>query len=133
MLFIKHYCIILVCLPFDRKVHLGCQKHNSKRFTSLSQNCLIRYSLNPKRGEFVQHESGTEKEPRSWLKGPSNISVWFVPTGMNGLWLVLPTSNLTIYLPFRIYKIFCQMVSTTGRIKNFPEGWMTTLWVSRTY
>ena len=47
-------------------------------------------------------------------------SIWFVPTGMNGLpqnvllnfWLEFPKSDLTIYLPSRISKIFCQMVST---------------------
>ena len=55
----------LGCLPFDRKIRLGCRKHNGKRFTSLPQNCHIRYGLNPKRGEFVWRESGTEKEPRN--------------------------------------------------------------------
>ena len=47
-------------------------------------------------------------------------SVWFVPTGMNGLpqnvflnfRLEFPKSDLTIYLPSRISEIFCQMVST---------------------
>ena len=51
----------------------------------------------------------------------SNISIWFVPTGMNRLpqnvllnfWLEFPKSDLTIYyLPSGISEIFCQMVST---------------------
>ena len=41
------------CLPFDRKIRLGCRKLNGKRFTSLPQNCLICYGLNPKRGEYT--------------------------------------------------------------------------------
>ena len=40
------------CLPFDRKIRLGCRKHNGKRFTSLPQNCHIRYGLNPKKGRI---------------------------------------------------------------------------------
>ena len=35
---------------FDRKIRLGCRMHNGKRFTSLPQNCHIRYGLNPKKG-----------------------------------------------------------------------------------
>ena len=27
--------LLLGCLPFDRKIRLGCRKHNGKRFTSL--------------------------------------------------------------------------------------------------
>ena len=49
-------------------------------------------------------------------------SIWFVPTGMNGLpqnvllnfRLEFPKSDLTIYLPSGISDIFCQMVSTHG-------------------
>ena len=65
------------CLPFDRKIRLGCRKHNGKRFTSLPQNCHIRYGLNPERGS---NASGTEK----FVNGKQH-SVWVVPTGMNGL------------------------------------------------
>ena len=54
-------------LPFERKIRLECRKHNGKRFTSLPQKCHIRYGLNPKKGEFVSRESGTEKELRNWL------------------------------------------------------------------
>ena len=47
-------------------------------------------------------------------------SVWFVPTGMNGLpqnvllnfWLEFPKSDLTIYQPSGISEILCLMVST---------------------
>ena len=52
----------------------------------------------------------------------SNISIWFVPTGMNRLpqnvllnfWLEFPKSDLTnyYYLPSGISEIFYQMVST---------------------
>ena len=57
----------LGCLPFYRKIRLGCRKHNGKQFTSLPRKYHIRYGLNPKKGEFVLRESGTEKEPRSLL------------------------------------------------------------------
>ena len=40
----------LGCLPFDRKVRLGCRKHNGKRFSSLPQYWNIRYGLNAKKG-----------------------------------------------------------------------------------
>ena len=40
------------CLPFDRKIRLGCWKHNGKQFASLLKNCHIRYGLNPKRGRI---------------------------------------------------------------------------------
>ena len=40
------------CLPFDRKIRLGCRKHNGKRFTSLRKNCHIRFVLNPKEGRI---------------------------------------------------------------------------------
>ena len=110
------------CLPFDGKMQLGCRKHNGKPFTSLPQNCHLRYGLNPKRGEFVKRESGTEK-----LVNGKQHSVWFVPTGMNRLpqnvllnfRLEFPKNDLTIYLPFGISEIFCQMVSTLG----FPGCW----------
>ena len=42
----------LGCLLFDRKIRLGCRKHNDKRFTSLPQNCHIRYGLNLKKGRI---------------------------------------------------------------------------------
>ena len=62
-------------------------------------------------------ESGTEK-----LVNGKQHSVWFVPTGMNGLpqnvllnfRLEFPKSDLTIYLSSGISEIFCQMVSTPG-------------------
>ena len=53
----------LGCLPFDRKIRLGCQKHN--RFTSLPQNCHIHYGLNLNKGQIcvarVSNREGTEK------------------------------------------------------------------------
>ena len=36
------------CLPFYRKIRLGCRKHNGKRFTSLPWKYHIRYGLDPK-------------------------------------------------------------------------------------
>ena len=83
------------------------------------QNCHIRYGLNPKKGRicvaWVWNREGTEK----FVNGKQH-SVWFVPTGMNGLpqnvllnfRLEFPKSDLTIYLPSGISEIFCQMVST---------------------
>ena len=107
------------CLPFDRKIRLGCPKHNSKRFISLPQKCHISYGLNPKKGRicvaWVWSREGTEK-----LVNGKQHSVWFVPTGMNGLpqnvllnfRLEFPKSDLTNYLPSGISEIFFQMVST---------------------
>ena len=107
------------CLPFERKIRLGCQKHNGRRFTGLPQNCHIRYGLNSKKGRiceaWVWSREGTEK-----LVNGMQHSVWFVPTGKKGLpqnvllnfWLELPKSVLTIYLPSGIFEIFCQMVSS---------------------
>ena len=40
------------CLPHDRKIWLGCRKHYGKRFTSLPQNCNMRYGFNQKRGRM---------------------------------------------------------------------------------
>ena len=109
------------CLSFDRKIRLGCRKHNGKRFTSLPQNCHIRYGLNPKKGrisvEWVWNQEGTDK-----LVNGKQHSVWFVPTGMKRLpqnlllnfRLEFPKSDLTIYRPSGISEIFCQMVSTPG-------------------
>ena len=65
----------------------------------------------------MKRESGTEK-----LVNGKQHSVWFVPTGMNRLpqnvllnfRLEFPKNDLTIYLPFGISEIFCQMVSTLG-------------------
>ena len=72
------------CLPFDRKIRLGCQKHNGKQFTSWPQNCHIRYGLNPKKGRicvvWVWNREGTEK-----LVSGEQHSNWFVPTGINRL------------------------------------------------
>ena len=72
------------CIPFDRKIRLGCPKHNGKRFISLPQKCHISYGLNPKKGRicvaWVWGREGTEK-----LVNGKQHSVWFVPTGMNGL------------------------------------------------
>ena len=72
------------CLPFDRKIRSGSRKHNGKRYTSLPQNCYIRYGLNPKKGQicvaWVWNREGTEK-----LVNGKQHSVWFVRTGMNGL------------------------------------------------
>ena len=56
----------LGCLPFARRIWLRCRKHNGNRLTSLLQNCHIRYGLNPRKGEFEERESGTEKEPINW-------------------------------------------------------------------
>ena len=107
------------CLPFNRKIQLGCRKHNGKWFTSLPQNCHIRYGLNPKKGRicvaWVWNRVGIEK----FVNGKQH-SIWFVPTGMNGLpqnvllnfRLEFPKSDLTIYLPSGISEILCQMVST---------------------
>ena len=56
VIFIETTCnidSILWCLPFDREIRLGCPKHNGKRFTSLPQNCHIRYGLNPKKGAYL--------------------------------------------------------------------------------
>ena len=66
---------------------------------------------------WVWNQQGTEK-----LVNGKQHSVWFVPTGMNGLpqnvllnfRLEFPKSDLTIYLPSGISEIFCQMVSTPG-------------------
>ena len=106
------------CLPFDRKMRLGCRKHNGMRFTSLPLKCHIRFGLNPKKGEvlsWVWNRERTEK-----LVNGKQYSVWFVPTGMKGLpqnvllnfRLEFPKSELTIYLPSGISEIFCQMVRT---------------------
>jgi len=100
------------CLPFDRKIWLGCRRNNGKRFTSLPQNCHIRYNLNPERGADA---SGTEK----FVNGKQH-SIWVVPTGINRLpqnallnfRLEFPKSDLTICHPSGISEIFCQMVST---------------------
>ena len=109
------------CLPFDRKIWLGCRKQNGKRFTSLPQNCHIRYGLNPKKGwsceAWVWNREGTEK-----LVNGKQHSIWFVPTRMNRLpqnvvlnfRLEFPKSDLAIYLPSRNFEIFFQMVSTPG-------------------
>ena len=114
----KSFANQLGCLPFDRKIRLGCRKHNGKRFTSLRKNCHIRFVLNPKEGRicvaWVWNREGTEK-----LVNGKQHSVWFVPTGMKGLpqnvllnfRLEFPKSDLTIYLPSGISEIFCQMVS----------------------
>ena len=111
----KQGCLI----PFERKIRSGSRKHNGKRYTSLPQNCYIRHGLNPKKGwicvAWVWNWEGTEK-----LVNGKQHSVWFVPTGMNGLpqnvllnfRLEFPKSDLTIYLPSGISEIFCQMVST---------------------
>ena len=119
-----------VCLPFDRKIRLRCRKHNGKRFTSLPQNCHIRYGLNPKKGgicvAWVWNREGTEK-----LVNGKQHSVWFVPTGMKGLpqnvllnfRLEFPKSDLTIYLPSGISEIFCQMVSTAGNTSSTAHTW----------
>ena len=93
---------------FDRKMRLGCRKHNSLfqafRQQSAGVNALPSERLeqaksivvsdfpvyqgmahplrfeSKKWGEFVQRESGTEK-----LVNGKQHSVWFVPTGMKGL------------------------------------------------
>ena len=122
------HMIVPGCLPFDRKIRLGCPKHNRKRFISLLQKCHIRYGLNPKKGRVcvasVWSREGAEK-----LVNGMQHSVWFVPTGMNGLpqncpskltlnfRLEFPKSDLTIYLPSGISEILFQMVSTP----NHPD------------
>ena len=101
-----------------RKSSLGCRKHNGKRFTRLQQNCHIHYGLNPK-GENLCKARLEPRRNREMVNGKQH-SIWFVPTGMNGLpqnvllnfRLEFPKSDLTIYLPSGISEIFCQMVST---------------------
>ena len=108
------------CLPFDRKIRLGCRKHSGKRFISLPPKCHIRYGLNPKKGRicvaWVWNREGTEK-----LVNGKQHSFLVVPTGMKGLpqnvllnfRLEFPKSYLTrIYLPSGISEIFFWMVST---------------------
>ena len=64
---------------------------------------------------WVWNQEGTKK-----LVNGKQHSVWFVTAGMNGLpqnillncRLEFPKSDLTIYLPSRISKIFWQVVST---------------------
>ena len=121
------------CLPFDRKIRLGCPKHNGKRFISLPQKCHISYGLNPKKGRicvaWVWSREGTEK-----LVNGKQHSVWFVPTGMNGLpqnvllnfRLEFLKSDLTNYLPSGISEIFFQMVSTQEdtTLPHFQSYWM---------
>ena len=66
---------------------------------------------------WVWNQEGTKK-----LVNGKQHSVWFTPTGMKGLpqnlLLIFRSeflkSGLTIYLPFGISEIFCQMVSTPG-------------------
>ena len=111
----------LGCLPFNRKIRSGSWKHNGKRYTSLPQNCYMRYDLNPKKGRicvaWVWNRERTEK-----LVNGKQHSVWFVRTGTNGLpqkvlrnfRLEFPKSDLTMYLRSGIPEIFCQMVSTLG-------------------
>ena len=41
------------CLPFDRKIRLGCGKHNGKRFTSLRRNATSVRIWIQKKGKFV--------------------------------------------------------------------------------
>jgi len=61
-------------------------------------------------------------------------SIWFVPTGMNGLpqnvllnfRLEFLKSDLTIYLPSGISEIFCQKVSTPGHKSGGKSGSVTT-------
>ena len=73
VIFIETTCnidSILGCLPFDREIRLGCSKHNGKRFTSLPQNCHIRYGLNPKKGAYlcsVSLEPRRNREIGKWL------------------------------------------------------------------
>ena len=103
------------------KIRLGCWKHNGKRFTSLRQKCHIRYGLNPKKRANLCSLSLEARRKRELVNGKQH-SLWFVPTGMNGLHqnvllnfrLEFPKSDLTIYLP-GISEVFCQMVSTRGR------------------
>ena len=72
-----------------------------------------------KKGESA---SGTEK-----LVNVKQHSVWFVPTGMNGLpqnvllnfRLEFPKSDLTIYHPSGSSEIFCQMVSTPDELRSW--------------
>ena len=95
-------------LTIWQKNLVGCRKHNDKRFTSLPQNCHIRYGLNPKKGRICV----------AWVYVA--FSVWFVLTGTNGLpqnvllnfRLEFPKSDITIYLQSGINEIFCQMVIT---------------------
>ena len=105
---------ILGCLPFDREIRLGCRKHNGKRFTSLPQNCHIRYGLNPKKGAYLCSVSLEPRRNREILVNGKQHSVWFVPTRMKWLpqnvvfrfRLEFAKSGPNIYLPSRISKIF---------------------------
>ena len=74
-------------------------------------------------GDF-HARSGTDK-----LVNGKQHSVWFVPTGINGLpqnvllnfRLEFPKNDLIIYHPSGISEIFCQMVSTQGFHVNTRE------------
>ena len=101
---------------------LGCQKHIGKRSTRLTQNFHIHTSIDSKKGAnlcSICLEARRNREKQH--------SIWFVPTGMNGLpqnillyfELECLKSNLTIYLPSGISEIFCQMVSSHGLLCSF--------------
>ena len=56
-------------LPFDRKIRLVRRKHNGKRFTSLPQNCNIRYVNGKQHNPF-------KPEWTDYLKTYSSIFGW---------------------------------------------------------
>ena len=106
-------------LPFDRKIRLGCEKHNGKRFFNLPPEMPhpLRFESKKRRicVAWVWNREGTEK-----LVNGKQHSVWSVPTEMKALpqnvllnfRLEFPESDLTINLPSGIYEFFSQMVST---------------------
>ena len=79
---------------------------------------------------WVWNREGTEK----FVNGKQH-SIWFVPTGMNGLpqnvllnfRLEFPKSDLTIYLPSGISEIFCLIVSTLGWLMVRP-CFLSNIW-----
>ena len=50
-------------LSVDRKILLGCRKHNGKRFTSFPAELPHPLRFESKNGANLCSESGTEKEP----------------------------------------------------------------------
>ena len=67
---------LLRCLPFDRKIWLGRQKHN---VSNLPVYCRIATCITVKSKKGT-NASGTEK-----LVNGKQQSVWFVPMGMKRL------------------------------------------------
>ena len=58
----------LGCLPFDRKIRLGCRKHNGKRLESKKRANLCSVSLEPR--------NSYQPELKDFLKTYSSVSGW---------------------------------------------------------